>query len=329
MNALEKTAVILLSFGEETATEVLKQLDGDTVSSLAMAMSKVRRFERDDSENVAAEFLTRMEDPSLGHASSLDYVSQVLKEALGERQAGRVTDSLAQGVALASTKSVIRNFNPSVLAESIRSERPQSIALVIAHLKPAAASELLSELPDDMAHEVLYRLAKLDSVHPQTLEELSAMLGEQLEDQAASQGLANIGGPKRTADLLHYLDTEMADSFLNELAQTDASVAESIREYMFTISDLIHLDSRSLQRVLREVPSDELARALRAAPANVVTAVLSNVSSRAAKGLREELDYGPRIKRSEAELAQKQLVRTALRLDIEGAITIAKGDDML
>lgn len=329
VNKLDEAAILLLSIGEEAAAKIMKWLDEATVNNLAAAMARVKRLEQTASQRIVDDFLAQFDDASLQQVDGFEYVGKVLAESLGEHEAARVMEHLERGDAMKPAMDIMRGSHPASIAEQMRSERPQSIALALAHLEAAAGADLLAELPEDVAHEVLGRFAKLDTVHPHVLEELGSMLSEQLVNQGNSQRLAGIGGPQRTAELLQYLDAAIAEQFLTELANADASVANEIREHMFTMEDLVNLDNRSLQTVLREVSNEDLARALRATSTEVVDKVLSNMSSRAAQALREELDTGPRVKRSEAEQAQKTVTSTARRLDSEGKITISRKEDLL
>lgn len=329
MTGLDKAAILLLSIGEATAAKVMQQLDEQTVNNLSLAMSRIKSMDQGRIQNVLDEFTSRIGDQTSHSVESFDYVRHVLDEAIGEREAARVMEYIMQGGSMATTMEIMRAADPATLAEQMRSERPQAIALMLAHLDTAAGSELLSRLPEEVSHDVLHRYARLDSIQPQVLTELSEMLSEQLSGQVGTQQLSGVGGPRKAADLLNNLQTSSAERLLNEIGKFDQETAESIRESMFTFSDLFQLDSRALQRLMREITTDDLVTALKAAPPEVVDKVLSNVSSRAAESIREDLDNGPPVRRSEAEMAQKEIVRTARRLDSEGEITISADEDLL
>lgn len=329
MSGLEKAALLLLSIGQEAASRVIHQLDQTTVGRLSAAMAKVKRMEKAEVAAVLDEFLVDLEDDSVKDVNATDYAKRVHSEALGEQAAEQLMQSLANSESMSSAKQMMHDSNPVSLAEQIRTERPQYIALVIAHMEPAAGAKLLLNLPEKTAQEVLYRFARLDSVHPQVLEELTVMLNEQVSELVQPQRVEDVGGSRMTADLLHHMDTELASSFLSDLSQRDSAVADSIRERMFTMEDLLNLDNRSFQKILQNVTPDELAKALRSLSSEAAQKIFSNVSSRAAEALREDLDYGPKIRRADAEAAQKAIVQVARDLDSEGRISIARDEELL
>lgn len=329
MNGLEKAAIFLMSVGEQAAAKIMKHLDEATVNNLSVAMSRIRRMDRAQAEGVVEQFLSQVDGQTSRTVDSFQYVRQVLDEAVGEREAARVMEYIMRGGSMAMTMDIMRETDPAMLAEQMRSERPQAIALVLAHLEASAGSELLSHLPEEVARDVLYRYARLDAIQPHVLRELGAMLSEQLSGQVGTQQLSGIGGPRKAADLLNNLQTSTTESLLGKLAEQDPKLVDTIRENMFTFSDLVQLDSRSLQTLMREISSEELVPALKSAPPEVVDKILNNVSTRAAEAIREDLESGPAIRRSEAENAQKAILRIARRLDSEGQITISTDEDLL
>lgn len=329
MTGLEKCAVFLLSVGEDAAAEVMRHLDEATVNNISLTMASIRRMDREQVDQVLTEFLDNVDDQPTRSVDSFHYVRQMLDEALGEREAAHVMEYIMRGGSMAMTMDIMRDADPAILAEQMRTERPQAVALLLAHLDAGAASELLTHLPDDLARDVLYRYARLDSIQPHVLRELGGMLSEQLSGQAGTHQLSGIGGPRKAADMLNNLQASTTEKLLSDVAERDADLVDSIRENMFTFTDLVQLESRALQTLMREVPSDELVAALKASPPEVVDKMLSNLSSRAAESVKEDLESGPPIRRSEAENAQKSILRIARKLDSEGQITISKDEDLL
>lgn len=329
MTGMEKAAIFLLSIGEQAAAEVMRHLDEPTVNTLSVTMAGIRRMDRDLSQAVLNEFLDQVDEQTSHSVDSFHYVRQVLDEAIGERDAAHVMEYIMRGGSMAMTMDIMRQTDPAMLAEQMRTERPQAIALLLAHLEPGAGSEVLSHLPEDVARDVLYRYARLDSIQPHVLRELGGMLSEQLSSQAGTQQLSGIGGPRKAADLLNNLQASTTESLLGEIAERDAKLVDTIRENMFTFTDLVQLDSRALQTLMREVPTEELVPALKAAPPEVVDKILSNMSTRAAEAVKEDLESGPPVRRSEAESAQKSILRIARKLDSEGQITISTDEELL
>lgn len=327
MTGLEKAALFLLSIGEKAAAQVMQHMDESTLNGISIAMSQVRRLENTESQAVLEEFVQGMQNSSGRDVDSFHYVRQVLDSALGDREAARVMEYIMRGDSMAMTMDIMRETTPAMLAEQLRNERPQAIALVLAHLEPAAGADLLSNLSDDIAHNVLYRYAKLDTIQPHILRELATMLSEQLSGQMGVRELSDIGGPRKAADLLNNVESSTTERLLGQL--TDTELVDTIRENMFTFSDLVTLESRSLQALIREIPHEDLVPALKGAAPEVVDKLLENVSTRAAEALREDLDSGPPVRRATAEAAKKSILRVARRMDAEGTITISTDEDLL
>ncbi|MGN8158766.1 flagellar motor switch protein FliG [Salinisphaera sp. RV14] len=327
MTGLEKAAVLLLSLGETTAAQVMQHMDEATLNGISSTMTRMRRLDTKQSQQVLREFTRGMQDSTGRNVDSFHYVRDVLDSALGEREAARVMEYIMRGDSMAMTMDIMKETTPAMLAEQLRNERPQAIALVLAHLDPAAGADLLSHLAPDVAQNVLYRYAKLDTIQPHILRDLATMLGEQLSGELGVRELSDIGGPRKAADLLNNVEGTTSERMLSEFA--DSELADSIRENMFTFSDLVTLDSRSLQALIREIPHEDLVPALKGAAPEVVDKLLENVSTRAAEALREDLDSGPPVRRATAEEAKKSILRVARRLDAEGTITISSDEDLL
>lgn len=329
MTGLEKCAVFLLSVGERTAAQIMRHLDEGTVNNISVTMASIRRMRKEDAEAVLTEFLDGVDNQPSRSVNSFQYVREVLDEALGEHGAASVMEYIMRGGSMAQTMDIMRDADPAILAEQMRTERPQAVALLLAHLDPASGSELLTHLPDELADDVLYRYARLDSIQPHVLRELGGMLSEQLSGQAGTHQLSGIGGPRKAADMLNNLPASTTEKLLNNVSRRDADLVDSIRENMFTFTDLVRIDSRALQTLMREVSSQELVAALKASPPEVVDKMLANLSTRAAESVKEDLDSGPPVRRSDAENAQKSILRVARQLDREGQINISKDEDLL
>lgn len=327
MTGLEKAALLLLSIGEATAAQVMQHMDEATLNGISSAMARVHRLDTRESQKVLREFTESMQQSTGRSVDSFHYVRDALDAALGEKEAARVMEYIMRGDSMAMTMDIMRETTPAMLAEQLRNERPQAIALVLAHLDPPAGADLLSHLAPDVAQNALYRYAKLDTIQPHILRELAKMLGDQLSGQIGVRELSDIGGPRKAADLLNNVESSTSEQMLSQFQ--DASLADTIRENMFTFSDLVSLDSRSLQALIREVPHEDLVPALKGAAPEVVDKILSNVSTRAAEALREDLDSGPPVRRATAEEAKKSILRVARQMDADGTITISEDEDLL
>ncbi|HEX7326810.1 MAG TPA: flagellar motor switch protein FliG [Rhodanobacteraceae bacterium] len=321
--------MLLLALGEHTAAQVMRNLDEATINDLSVAMAHVETLERERVDEILTAFLNEVDDQPVHGVDSLQFVRDALVEAVGDRKAQQIMEYIVRGDSMASTMDIVRRADTSMLTEQMRTERPQVIALLLAHLDPAAGAELLSRLPDDLAQEAMYRYAKLNTIRPKVLSELAGMLGEQLSAHAGVRRLSDIGGPHRAADILNNLPASRSKALLDGVSTLDTKLGETIRENMFVFADLVQIEARALQTLLREVPQDQLTAALKAATPEVAEKLLANLSEHAREMVQEDLEFGRPVRRSEAERAQKAILQTARKLDSEGKITITQNEDML
>lgn len=329
MNGIDKAALLLLSIGEHAAAQLMKHLDEAAVNNLSFAMSRIESLDRAQVDAVLTEFLTQVDNPPTQGVDSLQFIRDALVEAVGERKAEQVMEYIVRGDSMASTIDIVRRADTSMLTEQMRTERPQVIALLLAHLDPTQGAELLSRLPDDLAQEALYRYACLNTIRPQVLSELGGMLGEQLAAHVGMRRLADMGGPHRAADILNNLPASKGKALLDGVATLDAKLSDSIRESMFVFGDLAQIEPRALQTLLHEVPQEQLAAALKAATPEVTERLLANLSEHAREMVQEDLSFGRLVRRSEAERAQKAILQIARRLDAEGKIALNQNEEML
>ncbi|HEX7324707.1 MAG TPA: flagellar motor switch protein FliG [Rhodanobacteraceae bacterium] len=329
MTGAEKSAVLMLALGEHVAAQIMKNLDEPTINHLSSAMAHVGTLEQERVNEILTAFLGDVGDPPVRGVDGLHFVRDALVEVMGERKTQQIMEYIVRGDSTASIMDVVRRTDTSMLSEQLRTERPQVIALLLAQLDSAAGAELLSHLPDNLVQEAMYRYAKLNTVRPEVLSELAGVLGEQPSAHVDVSRLSDIGGPRRAADILNNLPVSKSKVLLDGVSTLDAKLGETIRENMVVFSDLVLIEARALQTLLREVPQDQLTAALKAAPPRVAEKLLANLSEHAREMVREDLKFGGSIRRSEAERAQKAILQTARRLDAEGKIAITRDEDLL
>jgi flagellar motor switch protein FliG len=259
----------------------------------------------------------------------MKFLNRVLVSALGETQAREILDRLSRSERR-SAFHLPANADPRTLAMQMVHERPQTIALLLAHIPHEIGANLLTFLPEPLAAESLYRFSTLDVVSPGAVIELRDMLEELMSNSATGgRRVGNLGGAKQTADILNHLQTGMSDMVLGAIDARDTKTAEKIRENLFTFLDLGKLTDRSLQILLREVPGDKLAPALRLVDESLRARFFQNLSARQVEVLKEELRSGPPMRRADALAAQSEVVEVALRLSGEGRITISATEEMV
>lgn len=320
--------MVLRELGEETAAAVLREMDDLSVSRISVAMSNLKGVSPQQREDIMVSFAADLGITAIG-GDSMKFLSRVLMNALGETQAKEILDRLRRN----ERRSIFQlppNTDARTLAMQMAHERPQTIALLLAHIPHEMGANLLTYLPEPLAAEALYRFSNLDVVSPSVVKELRDMLDElAMQTGTGGRRVTNLGGAKQTADILNHFPSAMSDNVLGAIEERDSKTAEKIRENLFTFIDLGRLPDRSLQLLLREVPQDKLAPALRLVDTELRDRFFQNLSARQVEVLKEELTSGPPIRRSDALAAQGEIVDAALRLAAEGRITINATEEMV
>jgi flagellar motor switch protein FliG len=324
----QRAAMVLRELGEMTAAAVLREMDETAVNRISVALTTLKGTTPSVREDVMLAFANDLGFSGAG-ADGMKFLNRVLTSALGETQAREIIERLTRN----ERKDAFHlpaNADPRTLAMQMVHERPQTIALLLAHIPHEIGASLLAFLPEKLATEGLYAFSTLDVVSPGAVLELRDMLEELMSNSATGgRRVGNLGGAKQTADILNHLQTGMSDMVLGAIDARDAVTAEKIRENLFTFIDLGKLADRSLQILLREVPGERLAPALRLVDEVLRARFFSNMSARQVEILKEELRTGPPMRRADALAAQSEVVEVALRLSAEGRITISATEEMV
>jgi len=318
---LTKSAILLMSLGEEEASEVMKFLSPKEVQKLGQTMSKLKSVTREKIDSVLAKFEAESRDQtSIGMDSDV-YLRSVLNKALGPEKAGFILDRILQGGDTSGIEG-LKWMDPDSVAELIKNEHPQIIASILVHLERDQASEILSHLPERTRNDALLRIATLDGIQPNALRELNDVLAKVL---AGSDNLkkAALGGAGIAAEILNFMGTAQESSVIESVREHDADLAQAILDKMFVFENLIDIDDRGIQTMLREVQSESLIIALKGAGEELREKIFKNMSQRAAETLREELEAKGPVRLSEVEGEQKEILKIVRRLTDEGQITLA------
>ncbi len=320
LNGLQKAATLLISLGTEVAVQVLKHLTPTEVEQLTAEISRLHQIPVSVARSVLEEFQQLAGTPTATLQGGLGYVRTVLERVVGRDRAEEIVERLSAGQS--GTLTVVRRIDPRNLLNFIRREHPQTIALILANLEPSRAAKLLAELPPDLQIEVIRRIATLDKTGPEILSEIEAVLEERLASLFQPEVSPQGGGVKAAAEILNQVSRTHEQNILEGLEQVDGALAEHIRNLMFTFEDLILVDDRGIQRVLREVNQRDLAIALKAAGEEVRTKIFKNMSERARTILKEEIeDLGP-VRLREVEEAQRKIVTIVRALQEAGEIVV-------
>ena len=321
LSGVQRAAVVLLSLGEDQAAEVLKHMGAKEVQKLGLAMTSVSAVLRDDVAAVFDDFVDVLAQPNALGAGADEYIRAVLTQALGEERAASLIDRILAG-RNTSGLDTLKWMEPRAIADLVRNEHPQIIAIVMAHLDPDQAAEVLKVLPDRTRADVLLRIATLDGIPPNALNELNDVMARQF---AGSQNIksSNVGGIKVAANILNFMDSGQDEVILGTIGEIDDTLGGRIREEMFVFDNLADIDDRAMQTVLRDVPNEKLAVALRGAEPRVREKITSNMSQRAAEILIEDMEARGPVRLAEVEAAQKEILSIVRKMADDGSIQLS------
>ena len=322
---LNDAAIMLMSLGEEEAAEVFKHLSPKEVQKLGETIARMRTVSREKVDEVLNRFTSDAAAQSLLVSDTSNYVRAVLKRALGDDKAALLIDRILQGGDVSGIES-LKWMDPLSVAELLRNEHPQIVAAILVHLDAEQSSDILMHLTERQRSDVMLRIATLEGIQPTALKDLNEVLFKVLAggDKVRKSSL---GGIKAAAEIINLLGSGMDAAVLESIRGYDMDLAQKIMDKMFVFDDIVKLDDRAIQTVLREVASETLVVALKGAQPEVRDKILSNMSSRAAEALREDLESRGPMRLSEVEAQQKEILKTVRRLADEGQIALASGGD--
>jgi len=324
-DGLQDAAILLMSLGEAEAAEVFKHLSPKEVQKLGEAIAKTRTVTRERVDEVVGRFTGEASSQSLLVSDSGDYVRSVLKLALGDDKATLLIDRILQGGDVSGIES-LKWMDAQSVAELLRSEHPQIVAAILVHLEYDQAAEVLKQLTERQRNEVMLRIATMEGIQPTALKDLNEVLFQVLSggDKVRKSSL---GGVKTAAEMINLMGNAIEGTVIESIRTHDPDLAQKIMDKMFVFDDLIKLDGKSIQMLLKEVASDSLIAALKGAQPELKEKILSNMSSRAAETLREDLESRGPMRLSEVEAQQKELLKIVRRLADEGQIVLGGGGD--
>lgn len=324
-SGVEDAAIMLMSMGEEEASEVFKHLLPKEVQRLGETIAKLKAVPRERYEAVVENFLKLAEAEHLLVADSDEYVRSVLRKALGEEKASLLLERILAGNDVTGIES-LKWMEAQSVAELLRNEHPQIVAAILVHLEYDQTSQVLKLLPDRMRNEVLMRVATLDGIQPAALKDLNEVLSNVLSGSDRARK-SQLGGVKSAAEILNMMGSSVETSVLDYIRESDGDLAQKIMDNMFTFDDMIKLDDKAIQMVLKEVQSESLVISLKGATPELRERIFKNMSSRAAETLREDLETRGPVRVADVEAEQKELLKVVRRLVEEGEISLGGGSD--
>lgn len=322
----DRAAILMLALGEETAALVLKHMDPKEVQKIGVAMTELKNVTKDQVDAVILEFGATVEKYTNIGLGTDEYIRKMLTAALGEDKARTIIDRIILG---GNSKGLetLKWMDPRAVAELVRLEHPQIIAIILAYLDAEHAAEVLSILPERLRIDVTMRIASLDGIPPAALQELNAIMEKQFTGQNNVKS-SSVGGLKSAANILNFVDTSVESDIMDNIKEVDAELGQKIQDLMFVFDNLGTIDDRSIQTLLREVSSESLIIALKGADDTLKEKFFGNMSKRAGEMLREDLEAKGPVRLSEVQAAQKEILAIARRMAEAGDLTLSgKGGD--
>ncbi len=319
----QRAAVLLMSIGEESASEVLKHMGPKEVQRIGVAMTTLQDVSKEVVNSVIEEFLDTINSQTSVGLGAEEYVRNVLTSALGEDKAASVIDRILLGGNSKGLES-LKWMEPRAVAALIQNEHPQIIAIILSYLDSDHAASVLAEFPEKVQADILLRIATLEGVQPAAMKELNDTLEKQLKGGGNVQSSA-IGGVKIAAEILNFVESSAEAGIMEKIKESDEGLGQEIQDLMFVFDNLSDVDDRGIQTILREVSTDTLLLALKATDDELKEKIFGNMSKRAAEMLRDDLEAKGPVRLSEVETAQKEILTITRRLADEGQIMLGGG----
>lgn len=319
----EKAAILLIALGTETASEVYKHLREEEIEQLTLEIANLRKIDSEVKDKVIEEFYEMCLAQNYIAEGGIEYAKEILKKALGEQKAIELINKLTSSLQVRPF-DFARKADPAQLFNFIQNEHPQTIALILAYLRPEQAATILSSLPQEKQADVAARIATMDSTSPEIIKEVERILENKLASMVTSD-FTSAGGIETIVDILLSVDRGTEKHIMESLEMRDDELAEEIKKRMFVFEDIVKLDNRSVQRFLREVDNNDLALALKSVSEEVANVIFSNMSKRLQEMIKEDMEFMGPVRLRDVEEAQQRIVNVIRRLEDAGEIVVARG----
>lgn len=324
----QKAAIFIIAVGSEVSSEIFKHLREDEIEQITFEIARIDKITPEDKEKVLIEFNELMMAQGFITNGGIDFARSLLEKALGNQKAIDIINRLTSSLQVRPF-DFIRRTDPSQLLNFIQGEHPQTIALILSYLDPNKASIILSSLPHTIQADVAKRIATMDRVSPDVLREVERVLERKLST-LASEDYTSAGGIDAVVEILNNVDRGTEKTIIESLEEEDPELAEEIKKRMFVFEDIVLLDDRAIQKVLREVDNNDLAKALKSVDSEVQDKIFKNMSKRAANLLREDMEFMGPVRLKDVEDAQQKIVNIIRKLEEQGEIVVARsGEDEL
>ncbi|MBI2951880.1 flagellar motor switch protein FliG [bacterium] len=319
----QRVAILMIALGQEAAAQILKYLNDYEIEEITQSIAELKTVTTEQEDEVLQEFEQLLMAGNYTVRGGIEFARGALEKAIGPRRTQSVLDRI--GSATSSGFYLLRNVPSNQIAPFISKEHPQTIALILSQLDPGQAAGVVAMLPEKLQADVTYRIATLDNISPQVLKQIEESLAEELQTVLSGQ-VAEIGGPKRVAEILNLTGRSTERAILEKLDGQDPEIAENIRNMMFTFDDIVRLTDREIQLVLREVDTKDLAVALKGAGPEIQDRIFSNVSERVGQMIKEEMEFLGPVRLSDVEEVQLRVVQTVRQLEEAGQVAVLRGE---
>jgi flagellar motor switch protein FliG len=323
LDGIEKASILLLSLSEDDAAQILKFMQPKQVQALGSAMAAMDDMTQSKINSVHKHFIEEIQNYSTIGFKSEDFVRRTLTTALGEDKAAHLLDQILAGAGAKGLES-LKWMDSKQVANIIRNEHPQIQTIVMSYLEPEQSAEIMAQFPEKVRLDLLMRVANLEEVQPAALQELNEIMEKQFAGQAGAQA-AKMGGLKSAANIMNYLDTNIEAQLMDAMREQDEEMSQQIQDLMFVFDNLIDVDDRGIQAILREVQQESLMKAIKGADEELRAKITGNMSKRAAEMLVDDMEAMGPVRLSEVETAQKEILSIARRLADAGEIVLSGG----
>lgn len=321
MTGLRKVAILMVSLDKATASEILRQLDAESVENITREVANLKDVTEDQRQQVIQEFHNLALARTYSEAGGLSYARMLLSQSLSKEEAERVMHQIEHQF-YSKPFTFLHKAETDNLLTFIQDEHPQTIALILAHLTPAKGSEILAGLSQEKQIEVVGRISRMEQTSPEVIKEVEKGLEHRLSGMMTDR-LQRVGGVESVAEILNLVDRSTEKGILESLGEEDPELVEQIRRLMFVFEDVLLVNDKGIQSVLKEIETSDLTLALRTATDELKEKIFTNMSERAAQLIREEMEYMGPVRLSDVEMAQQRIVDVVRRLEESGEIIIA------
>lgn len=326
LTGVQKAAILFITLGPEAASGIIKKLSDAEIQKITYEIANITSVKQDQRTDILEEFVEMNKAKDYILEGGFEYARNLLGKALGSQRAKEILEKVSEATQQYRPFAIARKADAHQLLNVISNEHPQTIALILCYLQPDKGAQILAELPEDIQTEVAYRVASMDNTSPMVIKEIEKVLNTKLSSVVRTD-MTTIGGVETLVDILNQVDRTTEKNITEGLEREDPELAEKIKQSMFVFEDVISLDDVSIQRVLREVESKDLALALKGCSEGVANVIFKNQSKRAAASLKEDIEFLGPVRLMDVEKAQQKIVSIIRRLEDAGEIIISRGGE--